>query len=77
MTRDVVSGSKHEDLAFRGFGAAICCESSTDPSWWSYGPALSGRPAIPFPDEPPRPPASRTAYSRSFTQLAKGSPNLV
>ena len=50
-----MSGSEHEDLTFRGFGGAICCEGSTDLLWWSYDPALSGCPAIPFPDDPPRP----------------------
>ena len=38
---------------------------------------LNGFPAIPFPDKPPRPLASQTACSSSFTQLAKGSPNPV
>ena len=74
-TRDVVSGSEYEDLAFGGLGGVICCESPTDLLWWSYDPALSDCPAIPLPDEPPRPLASRTARSRRLPQLAAGPPN--
>ena len=76
-TRDVVSGSEYEDLTFGGFGGVIWDESSTDLVWWSYDLVLSGCSAIPFPDGPPRPLASGTACSRSFPQLAAGSPNPV
>ena len=60
-----------------GLGGDICCDSPMDLLWWSYDPALSDCPAIPFPDEPLRPLASRTACSWRFHQLAAGSPNPV
>ena len=54
-TRDVASCGELDELVFGGFGGAICCGGSTDPSCHSYDPALSLSLSIPFSDQPPRP----------------------
>ena len=48
-TRDVARCGELDDLVFEGFGGAICCGRSTDPSCHSYDPALSMSLSIPFP----------------------------
>jgi len=74
-TRDVASCGELDDLVLGGFGGAICCGRSTDPSCHSYDPALSLSLSIPFSDEPPRPLSSPAACSISFAELVKGSLN--
>jgi len=74
-TRDVARCGELDDLVFEGFGGAICCGRSTDPSCHSYDPALSMSLSIPFSDEPPRPLSSPAACSISFAELVKGSLN--